>query len=226
MSAGSSPVRVTKNAGTMRNRTCRNLPTPAYRGRVSKLTIRHGPRAAPVWMGPIGDPPPVGAPRPAPRDAAACARAAGAAGARRASVVELAPVLDGLLGGGWRARGRGRALHRAGRRRGACGAGRRCALRTPTASAPRSLRADPLRAPRAVERHRSSWHVKDGDVDSGVGDASGASGRSARRARDRAERRARRHRGDRARRDGVRVARSCAGAIPSASSTCSTSRPR
>ena len=34
---------------------------------MSRLTIRHGPRAVPVWMGPLDDPPPVGLHGPASR---------------------------------------------------------------------------------------------------------------------------------------------------------------
>jgi hypothetical protein len=64
---------------------------------VSRLTIRHGPRGSPVWTGPLGDPPPVGAHGPyhalVPRALEPLARL----GLDEQVWSDLAPVLDGVL---------------------------------------------------------------------------------------------------------------------------------
>jgi hypothetical protein len=64
---------------------------------VSRLTIRHGPRAAPVWTGPLGDPPPVGAHGPHHGVMPLALEPLARIGLDAQGWVELAPVLEGIL---------------------------------------------------------------------------------------------------------------------------------
>jgi hypothetical protein len=64
---------------------------------VSRLTIRHGPRAAPVWSGPLHDPPPVGVHGPYHATLPRALEPLERLGLDAQLWADLAPVLDGIL---------------------------------------------------------------------------------------------------------------------------------
>jgi hypothetical protein len=64
---------------------------------VSRLTIRHGPRASPIWTGPLGDPPPVGAFGPHHGILPLALEPLARVGLDRHAWAELSPVLEGIL---------------------------------------------------------------------------------------------------------------------------------
>jgi hypothetical protein len=64
---------------------------------VSRLTIRHGPRASPVWTGPLGDPPPVSAHGPHHGILPLALEPLTRIGLDAQVWGELAPVLEGIL---------------------------------------------------------------------------------------------------------------------------------
>lgn len=64
---------------------------------MSRLTIRHGPRALPVWTGPLGDPPPVGAHWPHHGILPLALEPLTRIGLDSQVWAELAPVLEGIL---------------------------------------------------------------------------------------------------------------------------------
>ncbi len=66
---------------------------------MSRLTIRHGPRALPVWMGPLGDPPPAGAHGPHHATMPRALEPLERIGLDEQLWAQLAPVLDGILAG-------------------------------------------------------------------------------------------------------------------------------
>jgi hypothetical protein len=64
---------------------------------VSRLTIRHGPRASPVWKGPLDDPPPVGVHGPYHGIVPLALEPLARIGLDAQVWAELAPVLEGIL---------------------------------------------------------------------------------------------------------------------------------
>jgi hypothetical protein len=66
---------------------------------VSRLVIRHGPRASPVWTGPLGDPPPVSAHGPRHAVLPLALEPLSRIGLTRDVWAELAPLLEGILDG-------------------------------------------------------------------------------------------------------------------------------
>ena len=64
---------------------------------MSRLTIRHGPRASPVWTGPLGDPPPVGAHGPHHEILPLALEPLTRIGLDTRVWADLAPVLEGIL---------------------------------------------------------------------------------------------------------------------------------
>lgn len=64
---------------------------------MSRLTIRHGPRALPVWTGPLGDPPPVGAHWPHHAILPLALEPLTRIGLDAPVWSQLAPVLEGIL---------------------------------------------------------------------------------------------------------------------------------
>ena len=66
---------------------------------MSRLTIRHGPRASPVWTGPLGDPPPVSVHGPHHGILPIALEPLGRIGINAKVWTELAPVLEGILDG-------------------------------------------------------------------------------------------------------------------------------
>jgi hypothetical protein len=64
---------------------------------VSRLTIRHGPRASPVWTGPLGDPPPVGIRGPHHGIVPLALEPLARIGLDARVWADLAPVLEGVL---------------------------------------------------------------------------------------------------------------------------------
>ncbi|MDX6562235.1 MAG: hypothetical protein QOD65_2049 [Gaiellales bacterium] len=64
---------------------------------MSRLTIRHGPRASPVWRGPLGDPPPVGPHWPHHRIVPLALEPLARIGLDAQAWIELAPVIEGIL---------------------------------------------------------------------------------------------------------------------------------
>jgi hypothetical protein len=64
---------------------------------VSRLTIRHGPRASPVWTGPLGDPPPVGIQGPHQEILPLALEPLTRIGLDARVWADLAPVLEGIL---------------------------------------------------------------------------------------------------------------------------------